>query len=168
MKINSNIITDNKTIKRFCLDRVPESIKNLYKELEKNIGCNYITYIYEDFLKNEVVYFSTNPEWQEIYVITGLINNCHIYLNAIENSKKSLYPIVWNSMSQLTKIQKEVDEYRKSKNIANGIGFLQKNDNFRESFSFASNTGNTNFHKNFIDAKTVKYYLEVLREINSL
>lgn len=167
-KESQKIITDTKEIRQYNLDTVNKEIKQLFTELQKIIGCTYITYVFEDFETNKLCYFSTDPKWQEEFILTGMVNNCHIYLNAIENSNNGMYAIVWNYLKKLTKLQKEIHHYRESKNISNGIGFLQQTNNFRESFSFASKKNNDNFYRNFADYKKIKNYLTTLREIKTL
>ncbi len=157
---NKQIVSDHQIIIQHNLDTVTDLlIHNLFIYLRDKYGCTYFTYMNECFITKKTIYFSNDPLWQEEYFSTGLANNCHIYKNAFLASGRNFNYVIWEMCPPILKDEKDINSLRESRNIANGIGFANQNDDYRESFSFATKKANKGFYKNFRDPHTISNIL---------
>ena len=59
------IVTNESKLLRYtnesCIDAA-----NVFRVIEKSIGCTYLIYMYENLLSNEKFVYSSNWDWQEV------------------------------------------------------------------------------------------------------
>ena len=150
------------------LDTIKDTrFKQFYKKLQKDYNTTYSTYILEDKITNEVFYFSSNPTWQEIFERDKIINICPIYAFARSINTRGLSPIIWNRLRENeTKMDKELNDFRASYNVANGIGFMNNlGDRYKEAFCFASTKKDTDFSERVLKSGI---YIDALKEYKIL
>lgn len=132
----------------------------IYNHLEKNIGCTYLIYMYENLLTNEKFVYSSNWDWQDLLIGEKLINHCPIFLTAfnyLEKRTKGHIFVPWNLSPPSNSKERNVCGIRSEFNIANGFGYAAKGNNVRESLAFAGDTKDLHFHKNFIANPNIFY-----------
>jgi uncharacterized protein (UPF0128 family) len=71
------IVNQDSSIHKYNNDTCPEA-GNLYKKLVQNVGCTYLTYMYEDLMGNKKFVYSSNQEWLDLFIDKQLINHCPI------------------------------------------------------------------------------------------
>ena len=118
-----------------------------FNKLSAEIKCTYLTYMVER--GNQKIYFSSNEDWQSVFIREQLINACPIYRNAFiaAESRKFVFT-AWDHVQHMKGIEQDVMDLRMSFNIAHGVGLAIKNDDgVRESLVFAGRTDNKYFHE---------------------
>lgn len=133
---------------------------NIFYNLEKNIGCTYLIYMYENLLTNEKFVYSSNWNWQDLLIGEKLINHCPIFLTAfnyLEKRNKGHIFIPWNLSPPSNRVERNVCGIRSEFNISNGFGYAAKGNNVRESLAFGGDIKDLNFHKNFIASPNIFY-----------
>lgn len=118
-----------------------------FHRLSEEIKCTYLTYMVER--GEQKLYFSSNKEWQSVFLKEQLINSCPIYRNAFIAAESRKYVFTaWDHVQHMKGVEQDVMDLRMSFNIAHGVGLAIKSDGgIRESLVFASNTDNKIFHE---------------------
>lgn len=167
-KMNSIILVDNPKLTLLNNDNCL-SAKFLFFKLSKLINLTYLTYLYEDFSKNEKFFYTSNCEWQNLLINEKLINCCPVYQAAftyLAHIKDGNIIIPWVNAPPKNKNQKDVCGMRNEFNISNGIGYGFQHKGIRESIAFAGNLQDINFYNYFIQNKRVVFlYLSIMRNI---
>lgn len=132
----------------------------IFHGLEKNIGCTYLIYMYENLLTNEKFVYSSNWDWQDLLIGEKLINHCPIFLTAFKSLEKRMKGhifIPWHLSPPSTKNERNVCGIRSEFNIANGFGYAAKGNAVRESLAFGGDVKDFSFYRNFIANPNVFY-----------
>lgn len=134
---------------------------NVFISLKKFVECSYMFYAFEEKETLQKISFSTNKEWQSIYVAKGLSNNCPLLLTGrqqtIESHSRATI-LEWNNVIPSNRTQAQVNGIRSDFNIANGISFSQEFWGTREMLGIAAERGRVDFSTEIL----VKY-LQVVR-----
>ncbi|ALA26712.1 autoinducer binding domain-containing protein [Piscirickettsia salmonis] len=163
------IIESSDILIRHNLD-TNHQLADLYRLLNEKFNCTYLTYMREDLKRNNKVYFSSNPNWQDLLIGQSLINICPIYsiaFDALNNTNIRFYPIVWNNVSHNKKQDhKDLKDLRDSHDIAHGLGFaIQPQPGIRESIVFAGSVKDVAFHLKLSNKAFVTTCVELFRYI---
>lgn len=122
-------------------DSSQEEIFSIFKVISEKTGARYMSYLYENFDKKYRYSFTTNPDWQKIYVSEQRINNCHMWLNVAEaflSTKRKSYILLWDSIKPETIKQRNIYYERTDHEIGvNGISFCSSFGNSREIVGFS-------------------------------
>jgi len=132
-----------------------------YNNLVKDIGCTYLTYMFES--KNQIHYYSSNPIWRNELIKKQLMNHCPIYHNAflaLENNESII--TIWDTVPHKKGLEDDIKDFRTSFNIAHGVGIALSGKNHRESIVFAGGKDDKFFYEK-ISTKTVKSMLNIFR-----
>lgn len=138
-----------------CID-----VGNVFRNLEKTIGCTYLIYMHENLLTNEKFIYSSNWDWQNLLIGKKLINHCPIFLTAfnyLEKITKGHMFIPWYLSPPSTKEERNVCGLRSEFNVANGFGYGAKGNGIRETLAFGGDAKDTSFYKNFIENPNIFY-----------
>lgn len=142
---------------------------DIYSALERLLSCTYLFYMFENTDISKRITFSTNLEWQSVYVNDNLIINCpllYVGRNQMERSKSKSTILRWNDVTPSSKAQKNVMGIRDEFNIANGISFAREYLGIREMVGIASDVRNDGFSRDVIlHMNTINAYLLQLRKI---
>jgi len=160
------IVSNEAKLNRYANDTCTEAA-NIFQKLNKNIGCTYLIYMYENLLRNEKYVYSSNWEWQNLLIGNRLINHCPIFLTAfkyLENKKSGHIFIPWHQSPPSNKNEREVCGIRSEFNIANGFGYAAKGYGIRESLAFGGDIKDNSFYKNFITNPNIFY--TILQEMH--
>lgn len=121
------------------------------KEFSKEFGCYYIAYLCEDIIKKTRVVFTSNPDWQQIYIENHLVEECHLWktvVNYFIKTQEKHFILPWEVVKPEISREKDVALYRREIGIGdNGISFCLQNIRYREYFAFAPEINTTNFVK---------------------
>ncbi len=159
--IVSNINIVNRYTNDSCLDAA-----NIYRNLERKIGCTYLIYMHENLITNEKSVYSSNWDWQDILIGERLINNCPIFLAAfkyLEPRETGHIFVPWYAAPPSNKEERNVCGMRSEFNIANGLGYAAKGHGIRESLAFGGDAKDSSFYKNFI--VTPNLFTETLKQM---
>ncbi len=131
-----------------CLDAA-----GIFHTAEKQIGCTYLLYMYENLITNEKFVYSSNWDWQDLLIGEKLINHCPIFLTAfnyLEKRNSGRIFVPWHLSPPSTREERNVCGIRSEFNIANGFGYGAKGNGIRESLAFGGDAKDSTFHQNFI------------------
>jgi hypothetical protein len=149
---NHDIIKPDAVIYTFNNELVSDA-GSLYLRLEKEIGCTYLIYMYENLNTNEKYVYSSNWGWQNHLIQNKLINNCPIFLAAFDYLDKrdvgEIY-LPWCHALPSNRREREVCGIRSEFNIGNGFGYGGKGHGIRESLAFGGDMKDKSFYKHFL------------------
>lgn len=166
IKKNNNIILEHSQVK--TLDNNHSKFLSVFfKNLQRNLGCTYMFYIYEDTVQDKKIIYSSNWKWQNLLVGEKLINDCPVFKAAAEglSHDKNSILLPWNLINCKTSREKDVTLLRIEHNIANGIGVCLKNGSYREGIGFGADIKDTNFYKRLISGNLIYQILTQIRLI---
>jgi hypothetical protein len=175
---NNTLKQDNKIILEHSKVRTIDNkhsifLDTYFKNLQHNLGCTYILYIYEDTFQDKKIIYSSNWQWQHLLVGEKLINECPVFKAATEGlTNKNSILLPWNHIHCKTSREKDVTLLRVEHNIANGIGVCLKNGPYREGIGFGADIKDTTFYERLISGNLIykimtKIRLMILTEINT-
>ncbi len=127
--------------------------QDIFQSLQKLIDCTYLFYMFENKNISKRITFSTNQEWQSIYVNDNLIVHCpllYVGRHQMNNSPNKSTILRWNDIIPDNKSQQNVMGIRSEFNIANGISFAKEFYNIREMIGIAADTKNLSFTQDVI------------------
>jgi len=130
-------------------DLTQEEIFSIFRVISEATGARYMSYLYENFDKKYRYAFTTNPDWQKVYVTEQRINNCHMWLNVTEaflTTNKKSYILLWDSIKPETRKQRNIYFERTDHEIGiNGISFCSSFGSSREIIGFSPDLKTPNF-----------------------
>jgi len=168
--------TIKKIFTNFSLDHVYHDVviekyfHSAYKQLEKQFGCVYLSYIIESQLLGEKLQLSTSKEWNSFYYEHGLSETCHIakICRKMHIQMRS-YTINWNLIAPDDTKSRKTHTLRREFGFDNGATYatILKNNHFGSYFELINIVGNSldlNFYKELQQSKvTVASILRFLR-----
>lgn len=119
----------------------------------------------EDLLRDNKVYFSSNPDWQKLLLDEKLINLCPIYDVAFKALEMyNFYPIVWDYVPHRKGVQRDIMDLRNEFNIAHGLGVaINHGGQVRESIVFAGAVQDIDFHTKVFNPVFIQKCLAFVR-----
>lgn len=120
---------------------------DLFFLLKKELGCTYMFFLSHDCSTNEKVHFSTDMDFQKLWVGENLIKYCPIYSLAYRAlMKKSIIPIVWDYVNFNSSEAIDLQDTRNPFNICHGFGVAFKCGSTVKSIGFAGDYKDVGFH----------------------
>jgi len=163
---NNNIINPN-SIVRLINTLEQNTLEDFYRNLENDIGCTYMFYIYEDMIRDRKIIYTSNWDWQNQLIGEKLINECPIFKagsEALSSGQRSII-LPWNSIHCKTSLEKEITLFRSEFNIANGIGISHANGVIREGIGLGADIYDSNFHHRLLENNLI---YKILRKARAL
>ncbi|MGB6976008.1 MAG: hypothetical protein WBE18_00910 [Gammaproteobacteria bacterium] len=168
IKKELKIVNQDSSIHKYNNETCPEA-GNIYKKLAQNVGCTCLTYLYENLVDNEKFIYSSNQLWLDLFIDKKLINNCPITLltfNFLEEKPFESILLPWYLAPPINEAEKKVSNLMLEFNIANGISYVSKKSNDRESLALGGERGDKYFYKNFI--YNIKLFNNTLKQMRAI
>lgn len=150
----------------FCAE---SQFLRVFKTLENLVEATYLFYMFENKDISKRITFSTNQDWQAIYVNDNLLVNCPLLFvgrHQMNTSKSKSTILRWNDVNPENRLQRNVMGARSEFNIANGISFAKEFYNIREMIGIGADIKNTGFTRDLIlNMPTITELLFQLRKI---
>ncbi|MCG7489568.1 hypothetical protein MHN79_08700 [Vibrio sp. Of14-4] len=109
------------------IENLTRTLKSLYRDLEKECGCNYIAFFRENVVTKDKIYWSSNKDWSSYFFTPENFHQCHL-VNAgssmLENNPQIILP--WDSIKPLTISQKRLSGERREHGLDHGITYASE------------------------------------------
>lgn len=155
----------------YYTDEDRNKIYKIMRDVTKNTGCIYLSYVTENMETGYRMGFSSNTDWQNEYIGDHLIDHCHLWKSVLSQfikQKRNFLILPWETTSPTNSIEKDILLYRQEKHIGNGLSFCSQNKIFREYFAIAPETNSHNFlYHVSANINNIKQKINLLREETS-